>query len=120
MGLDTYASNREDRITLTGEQEEAFEDADISLCGGMYSGYGGSFRGKVYVDLLMDVTGVHLYQDWISPETVREMVAAFREFDAKGLEEMAEKHKLSAAVIRDLQKFLAVCAEHDLGLIGWW
>lgn len=43
----------------------------------MYSGGPGSFRGKLYADLVHHVTGVSLYDRWIEPETVREMAEAF-------------------------------------------
>jgi hypothetical protein len=48
MGLDTYASRSPDDIELTEEDIQAFQEADITLCGGLFSGNDGSFRGKVY------------------------------------------------------------------------
>jgi hypothetical protein len=49
MGLDTFASRSSDDIELTEADLKAFEEAEISLCGGIFSGDGsdGSFRGKV-------------------------------------------------------------------------
>lgn len=120
MGLDTYASNSKDEICLTEEQERAFSEADITLCGGMFSGSGGSFRGKIYIGLIYDVTGVGLFEDWIPPETVKKMYEKFVERDQNELEKLAEKHNRFPGVIVDLQKFFKVCAEHNLGLINWW
>ncbi len=53
MGLDTFASRSSEDILLTDEDIQAFKDADISLCGGLLSGGGGSFRGKVYASLIV-------------------------------------------------------------------
>lgn len=47
MGLDTFASRSPDDIELQSEDIQAFNEADIYLCGGIFSGEGGSFRGKV-------------------------------------------------------------------------
>ncbi len=59
MGLDTYAAHTPEDIELTEDDIQAFEEARISLCGGMLSGDGndGSFRGKVYVMLILEITG---------------------------------------------------------------
>jgi hypothetical protein len=73
MGLDTYASRSPEDLVLTEEDLQAFADAQIELCGGIFSGEGGSFRGKVYASLLLDITGVSLYAEWIPPETVHQM-----------------------------------------------
>jgi hypothetical protein len=58
MGLDTYAARSPGNIELTEEDIQAFQEADISLCGGLFSGDGndGSFRGKVYVMLVLEIT----------------------------------------------------------------
>lgn len=120
MGLDVYASNTPDEIALTPEQAQAFEDADISLCGGIFSGSGGSFRGKVYVDLVLEITGESLLQDWIPPETVREMYAALLACDAKDAVEDGDLERNTPQDVVELRRFFEVCADHGLGLIGWW
>jgi hypothetical protein len=120
MGLDTYASNTPGEIQLTSEQARAFEEADIHLGGGILSGGSGSFRGKVYVEVVMDVTGEHLYQDWIPPETVRKMYRALAACDPEKVAEETEIWQVSATEIVELTRFFKVCVEHDLGLVGWW
>jgi hypothetical protein len=93
MGLDTYAARSPGNIELTEEDIQAFQEADISLCGGLISGDGndGSFRGKVYVMLVLEITDENLAQDWITPETVRKMYASLL---ACGPEEAIRQHDL--------------------------
>jgi hypothetical protein len=55
MGLDTYASRSPEDLVLTEEDLQAFADAQIELCGGIFSGEGGSFRGKVYAELILEM-----------------------------------------------------------------
>lgn len=109
MGLDTYAA-RSEREGVTQADVAAFEEAGIELCGGLFSGDGGSFRGKVYSDLVRSVTGVSLHQEWIPPETVEEMAGAF----ARSVCAASDREVL------ELAKFFRVCAERGLGLRGWW
>jgi hypothetical protein len=120
MSLDTYASNTAEGVQLTTEQERAFEEADIRLCGGVLSGGGGSFRGKVYVEVVMDVTGEHLCQDWIPPEKVQKMYRALAACDPEKVAEDSDVWEVSPDEIIGLRRFFQVCAEHKLGLIGWW
>ena len=116
MGLDTYASRSEDDIVLSDEDLLAFAEADISLCGGILSGNDGSFRGKIYDSMIMDITSHGLHQDWISPETVQEIYQALLDFDP----EEAYYYDRTASEVLELRKFLKVCCERGLGLIGSW
>lgn len=83
MGLDNFASRSPDDIELTEEDLQAFADAHIQLCGGIFSGDGcdGSFRGKVYVMLMLEISDENLAQEWIPPETVRRMYASLMACD---------------------------------------
>ncbi|HJW75398.1 MAG TPA: hypothetical protein VJ787_06980, partial [Thermoleophilia bacterium] len=78
MGLDTYASRSRDDIVLTPEDKAVFESLDLKLCEWIGDG---SFRGKVYLDVVDTVAGVCLTMEWISPEEVAEMAAAFEACD---------------------------------------
>lgn len=121
MGLDTFASSVEGERKLTEEDERAFEG--VELCGGMFSGNGGSFRGKVYSDVVRNVTGVGLYEFWIPPETVREMADAFDRCDAEQVAEESEEWgygTVTANEVGNLRRFFRICADRGLGLIGWW
>ncbi|ABQ91743.1 hypothetical protein [Roseiflexus sp. RS-1] len=127
MGLDNYAA-RHPEGGLTEEDKQAFRDAGIDLCGGMHSDGVISFRGKWYDPLVAHVTGVSLYQEWIPPETVREMAAALNRYSARRLARIWDKvwpmpwedSHHSEREVADLQRFFAICAERGLGLKGWW
>jgi hypothetical protein len=122
MGLDNYPA-RDPQGTLLPEDEEAFRKAEIRLCGGLFSDGTTSFRGKVYNDLVEQVTGVSLYREWIPPETVREMAAALSLRSPEELARilMGEGHtEEHVREMKDLQRFFQICAERGLGLIGWW
>jgi hypothetical protein len=98
---------------LTDEEVEALDAAAPGLCGSMYSGGDGSFRGKVYVELVQEITGTSLYDNWIPPGTVREMAAAFGPGDHPSAEHSDEE-------VRQLAAFFRVCGDRGLGLVGWW
>jgi hypothetical protein len=123
MGLDVFAMCSPGE-GLTIEDERAFEDAGIDLCGGIYSGGAGSFRGKVYDTLILDLTGISLYQVWIPPETVRQMAQALQRVDPQEFERnLAENYsweKYSADTITNLSRFFSICVERGLGLAGSW
>lgn len=126
MGLDTYASRWPEDVALTEQDRRAFVAAGIDLCGGIYSGDDGSFRGEVYRDVVLEVTGVSLTTEWLSPETVREMAQKLNAMTPEALAEtndrlQVESHgKTSAEEMLGLQCFFTVCANRDLGLIGWF
>jgi hypothetical protein len=116
VGLDTFASRSAGRPTLTEDDEQAFDDAGLKLCGGICSGSESSFRGKVYAELIAGVTGVSLYEQWIGPEVVRDMADALETCDPV---QVAEPGTPPSA-LRDLGRFFRICADRDLGLVGWW
>ena len=121
MGLDSYASRSQNEIELTEGDLHAFNEADISLCGGLFSGGGndGSFRGKVYSILILEISGISIYEDWVPPEKVQEI---YRFLEACDPEEAAEAYgyRNSPGDILNLRKFFKVCSERGLGLIGWY
>jgi hypothetical protein len=120
VGLDTFAARSPER-DLQKEDEQAFDAADLQLCGGMYSGSGGSFRGKVYADVVEHVSGVSLYEEWVPPDTVRAMADAFDRCDPDSVErEMADGVYATTAVeVRELRTFFRICANRGLGLVSW-
>jgi hypothetical protein len=119
MGLDTFAAYTPEDVELSEEDLQAFADADISLCGGIFSGDGcdGSFRGKVYAELILEVTGQSLYAEWIPPETVKEMYDTLMAVDPE--EAAAWGSRNVAQDVLELRKFFKVCSERGLGLVGW-
>jgi hypothetical protein len=121
MGLDTFAAREPDR-PLSRRDRLAFRRAKIDLAGGMYSGDHGSFRGKLYDDLVTCITGISLYERWIPPETVREMAEAFDRCDpeeaARDCQETSSYQHPPEQILQ-LRAFFRVCAKRGLGLFGW-
>jgi hypothetical protein len=131
MGLDNFASRLKDPIWLTPDDYQAFSDAEIDLMGGLFSGNPGSFRGKMYDLLLLDITGVSPLQLWIPPEIVRDMYKALvscdpamilskyqHEFEDREEEYRGPSLEELSTNILELRKFFGVCAERGLGLVG--
>lgn len=135
MGLDTFAS----RIEFDSFEEEDHTDGRFGCTrrdrlafwlaekrrerdGGCIFG-GNYFRGKLYVSLIQQITGVRIYQTWIPPGTVREMSKAFDRCDPEAeirtYNEDAIREE-SVETIRDLRAFFGVCARRGLGLVGSW
>jgi hypothetical protein len=123
MGLDSFASRSRTRISLTAEDQRAFADAGIELCGGLQSGVGdaSSFRGKVYIDVVDRVAGANLLDDWIPPQALGAIAAAFERCDAAPVVEASkgDRYPVSAVEVEELRRFFRLCADRGLGLIGW-
>lgn len=120
MGLDTFASRSPDDIKLTDEDLQAFREANIELCGGIFSGNGndGSFRGKVYVIMIADITKQNLFESWIPPETVREMYTSLMACDPEKVFSEYNWYGCIQEDILELRKFFRVCSELNLGLLN--
>jgi hypothetical protein len=132
MGLDNFASRLAEEIWLTPEDLQAFSDAEIDLCGGLFSGHPGSFRGEMYDLLLLDITHVSPLRAWIPPETVHSIylallncdpgtvLAYYQQVDADLEQEYrGQSLEMLTFEIQELRKFFRVCSERGLGLIGW-
>jgi len=123
MGLDVFAAHAPG-LGLTEEDGQAFEAAGIELCSGIDSSFAGSFRGKVYDTLILDLTGVSLYQVWIPPDTVRQMAEALTRIDPPEFEKNQAGNysweEYSAATIIHLRRFFDLCVARGLGLAGNW
>jgi hypothetical protein len=126
MGLDTFVSRSPDRPTLTAEDRATFAASGIELCGGMYSDGLTSIRGKVYAELVHQVTGISLYEHWIEPGEVTRLARAL---DVRSADDLARVWDTldapggpghSSHETAQLQQFFDICAERGLGLIGWW
>jgi len=117
MGLDNYAARSPD-LDLTEEDLKAFEEADIHLC----DGGGRGFRGKVYHELIFNVTGVCLYDEWMPPEVVRQMWVALERCDPEEVTKNIKVYKDSNTpfAVAELRRFFGVCVERNLGLVSSW
>ena len=116
MGLDNYASTSPD-LDLTDEDLKAFEAADIHLGQGP-----DGFRGKLYQELISNIAGVSLYDDWIPPEVVRQMWVALERCDPEEVTKDIKVYKDSNSpfAVGELRKFFRVCVERNLGLVSSW
>ena len=114
MGLDTYAQLSIDE-ELSEEDERAFQEAGISLCGGILSGRGndGKVGEEINVGLLEGITGESLYEEWIPPEVVAEM---YQKLESCNLSDYPER----VDEVMNLRRFFKVCVDRNLGLYGWW
>jgi len=122
MGLDNFVSRSPDDVVLTPEDERAFAESGIALCGSMNTDGVTSFRGKVYSMFVTDVTGESLFEEWLAPETVAgmaEKLAACDPDTARERLDLDEDFVPSPGEIRDLQKLFRVCADRGLGIIAW-
>lgn len=119
MGLDTYASRSPGDVVLMPEDEAVFKALDLNLCEWIGDG---SFRGKVYIDVVDAVAGVCLTMEWITPEEVAEMAAAFEACDPDEVSQATEDNHYPATAdeVRSLRKLLRICADRGLGLVGSW
>jgi hypothetical protein len=119
MGLDTVAAHSLDDVDLTEEDLQAFKDVGIPRVGIISADEIGIFRGKVYQGYIRRITGVSLYQEWIPPETVREMYEAIKAHEFSKWQEDDENVGPEDVEHSDLCKFFKVCSERGLGLVAW-
>jgi hypothetical protein len=72
----------------------------------------------VYAEYVLEVTGESLYAEWISPETVKNMYQAMAAYEVARAIEIGRTPPADMEH-SDLCKFLKVCGERGLGLVGW-
>lgn len=114
MGLDTYAARTPER-ELTVEDAAAFADAGVRLC---ECDGEPRFRGKVYAEVVEEVTGQTLYAYWIPPAVVRQMADDLDRCDPE--EAVRRWVDVSPAEVPELRRFFRLCAERGLGLVSDW
>lgn len=130
MGLDTYAAYGKDHHRYDPNPEASnllpnFLFSENKLCGGMFSGGGNSFRGKVYADWVDFCTGVSLYEEEISSDVVAEMYEDmyrltnpdnFAEFCNEGF----NTYNISFEETQDLLEWFKVVKDEGATIVGWW
>lgn len=102
-------------------------DPPLRLVGGLFSDHGrGSFRGKVYDDIINHITGESLYQIEIPNERVREMARKIREFKVtkKVYEDchhfQGDTYERFTSEMNDIRRMFDAYAEAGAKLVGWW
>lgn len=117
MGLDTLAM-RGPTTPLSEEDLSAFDAAGVRLC---ECDGEATFRGRVYVVLVLEATGRGLPPEgcWTKPAVVRRMAAELEVADPNNLaQRTGDPVDEVARDLRELARFFRVCAERDLILVG--
>lgn len=117
MGLDTYA------MKMVPMDDSCFPKNN--LCGGLFSGGGNSFRGKVYNEWVEFVTGVSLYQESIEPSVVKEMHEEMVKFLAtpgswEAFTKSGNGYGITEEETKQLTEWFGVVAQEDGIVVGWW
>lgn len=121
MGLDTYAAYpktpEEDKYKL---MEDSMFPAN-TLVGGMFSGSGNSFRGKVYNDYVEHVTGISLYQEVIPNHHVHRMADLLEEAIPNFRKLKAEQNfHINLKESYMLAEWFRTVANQGGVVLGWW
>ncbi len=119
MGLDTFVDTNDEKIL------NEFNNANLKLCGGLFSSNGqGSFRGKVYDDIVQDITGVTLYREQIGVDTLYVMRNKMVEFQNKTPKREFYKylrdHFITKREYDDLIIFFTICIRNNVGIVAWF
>jgi hypothetical protein len=131
MGLDTYAAYgkghhkyNDDPQVSNLVPDELF--SENKLCGGLFSGGGNSFRGKVYNDWVQYCTGVSLYEEEIPADVVEQMYKAlsnqtnpviFGEFNNSGCN---DTYQIDFEQAQDILEWFKVVNDEGASIVGWW
>ena len=130
MGLDNYAKYGKDHHKYIDDPQvsnlvpnELFPSN--KLCGGLFSGGGNSFRGKVYDNWVEYCTGVSLYEDEIPADVVEQMYTTlskltnpviFGEFNGSG----SNTYGIDFEQAQDLLEWFKVVKDEGATIISWW
>ena len=118
MGLDTFAGYPRNHPKYEGEGGETFSlipselFPENNLCGGLFSGGGNSFRGKVYNEMIEDITNISLYNEVIPLRYVKDMVSR--------IERHISIHKNTDPELLYLLGWFQVVVKEEAAIYGWW
>lgn len=111
MGLDNF---------WVGGEEATFEPP-LNLCGGMLSSTGsGSFRGKVYADIVEAITGISLYADKINNTDVAKMASALATHEPTETELQSYQYPITTEEYADLVRMFILYGNMGASLASWW
>lgn len=117
MGLDTYAAyNKENYPPIPSEEFKNFD----YLCGGLFSGGGSSFRGKMYSEFIQAISGVSLYQEVMPPEQVKVVTLALHNAIFVHDEGYKGTYFVSNEEIYSLFCWFNTVLKHEGVVLGWW
>lgn len=128
MGLDNYAVYGRDhpKYNHTEGASNSIPDEFFpanNLCGGMFSGGGNSFRGKVYNDVVEFFTNYTLYEDILEPDQVLEIATVLNEVTEERFnKEFAPYNnwEISYKEVQQLAEWFHIVAEENGSVISWY
>jgi hypothetical protein len=130
MGLDNYAvyGTEHPKYDHTEGTSNSIPDnlfPDNRLCGGMFSGGGNSFRGKVYNDVVEFFTGYSLYSDILIPQDVSEIYDALSQvteerYITEFLDSDSYTYNISYEQFKDLTEWFGVVVKEQGSVISWY
>lgn len=116
MGLDTYAYHKNAEGKPERMPDHLFEGVG-SLCGGIFSGGGSSFRGKVYAGFLHNTVGLDLYQEQIPNSKIGEAVDRLDRWIAHNDHSFSD---ISRDEILALRQWFNTVYKSGGYVVGWW
>ena len=112
MGLDNYWKDQHGK--------EGYVEGYFRVVGGLCSGNGNdSFRGKVYNEIVHELTGESLYQDKISSETVKEMNEAIQECEFERMRKLT-CWEIEENEWTDFKRMWQAHSNAHHHLVSWW
>jgi hypothetical protein len=115
MGLDSLWKDKDGNDGVIPQR--------FKVCGGLFSGNfelgNDSFRGKVYENLIVEVTGESLYQELIPNEKIKVMNDALQKAKYEDVKDLG----MYELIEEEWNSFKAMWQAHsDAGhnLVGWW
>lgn len=128
MGLDNYAVYGKEHPkydhtegALNSIPNEFFPNNN--LCGGMFSGGGNSFRGKVYDEVVQFFTNYTLYEDILEPNQVREIATMLNEVTEERFNQEFAPHnrwEITYNQVQQLAEWFHIVAEENGSVISWY
>lgn len=103
--------------------QKFFAEVPNVLCGGLFSGNGAgpSFRGKIYNELIEELTGVSLYQEEIPNTVVKGMADSLGVLLVTGINSrQCKKIGIKEVEVESLAKWFRVVADNNGIVVGWW
>jgi hypothetical protein len=127
MGLDTYGAYHSSHPKYVKDNSlipnELFPKN--CLCGGMFSGGGNSFRGKVYAPWVEWATGYSLYEEELTEEDVDVIVEKLsnctnEDCYAGFVADTGNEYDVDYNELKGLLKWFEVVKSERGIVVGWW
>jgi len=128
MGLDTYAvyGTEHPKYNHTEGADNSIPNElfpENQLCGGMFSGGGNFFRGKVYNNAVEFFTNYSLYSDILNSDEVKEIATKLSEVTEQRYKEEfshTDSYQITYKEFKQLAEWFRVVADEDGSVISWY